>query len=67
MLFRLTMEEFRKMKQEQQKQSTSWRPKGFIQWLLTILTVITFSFISIQTYYIWEPSDLSGNAIFSLS
>ncbi|WP_232733047.1 3'-5' exonuclease, partial [Lysinibacillus xylanilyticus] len=33
------------MKQEQQKQSTSWRPKGFIQWLLTILTVITFSFI----------------------
>ncbi|MFJ7185679.1 hypothetical protein [Lysinibacillus xylanilyticus] len=40
------------MKQEQQKQSTLWRPKGFIQWLLTSHAVIVFSFISIRTYNI---------------
>lgn len=43
------------MKQEQQ---TLWRPRGFMQWLLTILAVIVFSFISIITYYIWNPSGL---------
>ncbi|MFT9817281.1 alpha/beta hydrolase [Lysinibacillus sp. NPDC056185] len=43
------------MKQEQQKHPTPWRPRGFIQWLLTIIAVIAFFFISIMTYYIWNP------------
>ncbi|HEE9034946.1 TPA: alpha/beta hydrolase, partial [Bacillus cereus] len=38
-----------------QEQPTSWRPRGFIQWLLTILAVIAFPIISIMTYYIWNP------------
>ncbi|MGE7675956.1 alpha/beta hydrolase fold domain-containing protein [Lysinibacillus sp. NPDC094403] len=42
----------------QLKQLTSWRPRGFIQWLLTVLAVVTFSFIFILTYYIWNPVGL---------
>ncbi|MET7018876.1 alpha/beta hydrolase [Bacillus mycoides] len=43
------------MKKKHQEQPTSWRPRGFIQWLLTILAVIAFPIISIMTYYIWNP------------
>ncbi|TCZ78304.1 hypothetical protein E0485_08480 [Paenibacillus albiflavus] len=42
----------------QQKQLTSWRPRGFYQWLLTILAVIAFLVIGYMTYYIWNPSGL---------
>lgn len=39
----------------EQKQSTKWRPKGFIQWLLTILAVILLPVIVSLAYYIWNP------------
>lgn len=55
------MEEYRKMKSDQQKQLTSWRPRGFIQWLLTILAVISFPFIGVISYYIWNPTDFSNS------
>ncbi|EOP60637.1 hypothetical protein IKQ_05889 [Bacillus cereus VDM053] len=52
------------MKQKQQKQITSWRPRGFIQWLLTILAVIAFSFSGILAYYIWNPTNFSNTMSF---
>lgn len=52
------MEGFGKVKKEQQKQPISWRPRGCIQWLLTILAGIAFPIIGIMTYYIWNPSGL---------
>lgn len=53
------MEEYKKMKKKQQKQSTSWRPRGFIQWFLTVLTVLALAFIGSLAYYIWNPSDFN--------
>lgn len=52
------MERDEEMDQGQLKQLASWRPRGFIQWLLTVLAVIAFAFISILTYYIWNPKGL---------
>ncbi|PEI67555.1 lipase [Bacillus wiedmannii] len=40
------------------KHTTSWIPRGIIQWILTILTLIAFPIIGIISYYILNPSDM---------
>lgn len=40
------------------KHTTSWIPRGIIQWILTILTLVVFSIIGIISYYILNPSDM---------
>ncbi|WP_241138906.1 alpha/beta hydrolase fold domain-containing protein [Bacillus mycoides] len=40
------------------KHTTSWRPRGIIQWILTILTLVAFPIIGIISYYILNPSDM---------
>ena len=42
----------------QTKASVNWRPKGFLQWLLTILSVIVCFIIIIVAYYIFNPSNM---------
>ncbi|WP_227775220.1 alpha/beta hydrolase [Paenibacillus sp. NAIST15-1] len=43
---------------QQTKQTTSWRPRGFIQWLLTIVAGIALPLFSMMAYYIFYPSNL---------
>ena len=39
-------------------QITNWRPRGFLQWLLTILSVIVCFIIIIVAYYMFNPSNM---------
>lgn len=41
-------------------QTTNWRPRGFVQWLLTILSVIVGCFIIIVAYYMFNPSNVDN-------
>lgn len=52
------------MEQKQRERLTSWRPIGFMQWLLTTLAVIVLPFISVLTYYIWHPVNYSNKMSF---
>ncbi|PGD48362.1 lipase, partial [Bacillus toyonensis] len=40
------------------KHTTSWIPRGILQWILTILTLVAFPIIGIISYYILNPSDM---------
>lgn len=40
------------------KHTTFWIPRGIIQWILTILTLVVFPIIGIISYYILNPSDM---------
>ncbi|MGE8001290.1 alpha/beta hydrolase fold domain-containing protein [Lysinibacillus sp. NPDC093190] len=39
-------------------QTTNWRPRGFLQWLLTFLSVIVCFIVIIVAYYIFNPSNM---------
>lgn len=39
-------------------QTTNWRPRGFLQWLLIFLSLIVCSTIAIVAYYIFIPSNM---------
>lgn len=40
------------------KLTASWRPKGLIQWLMTIITLVASPIIGMISYYILIPSDM---------
>ncbi|MGE7673433.1 alpha/beta hydrolase fold domain-containing protein [Lysinibacillus sp. NPDC094403] len=42
----------------QTKANLNWRPKGFLQWLLTILSLVVCFIIIIVAYYIFNPSNM---------
>ncbi|WP_195574977.1 alpha/beta hydrolase [Paenibacillus sp. 1001270B_150601_E10] len=41
------------------KLSTSWRPRGLIEWFLTIMTFVALPIIGMISYYILIPSDMN--------
>ncbi|GAB0171799.1 alpha/beta hydrolase [Lysinibacillus sp. CTST325] len=43
---------------DQTKAKLNWRPRGFLQWLLTILSVIVCFIIIIVAYYMFNPSNM---------
>lgn len=45
-------------KMNQTKANFNWRPRGFLQWLLTILSVVVCFIIIIVAYYIFNPSNM---------
>ncbi|UNK15905.1 alpha/beta hydrolase [Paenibacillus sp. N3/727] len=46
------------LKTQQKNRKASWRPKGFIQWLLIVLAGIALPVIIMMAYYIFYPSNL---------
>ncbi|MBJ8112436.1 alpha/beta hydrolase [Bacillus cereus group sp. N6] len=42
----------------QTKINLTWRPRGYLQWLLTILSVIVCIFSIILAYYLFNPSNV---------